>query len=567
MHREHIIRQLQQKPDITVLIVGGGINGIGTFRDLALQGVDTLLVEAQDFCSGTSAASSHMVHGGVRYLENGEFRLVQEAVKERNRLLQNAPHYVQPLATTIPIFKWFSGLFNAPLKFLRLRDKPSERGALVIKAGLEMYDAYTRAQGTVPRHRFELRRASLKRFPALNPDIFCTATYYDAAMPSPERISLELILDAEEDSDNALALNYVRAEAASGKGVVLQDMLTDETITVYPQIVVNAAGPWIDLTNTALGHKTRFIGGTKGSHLVLDHPELRAALQDHEFFFEHDDGRIVLIFPLLDKVLVGTSDLRIDDPDQARCTDEEIDYFLTMIAKVFPGITVDRAQIVFCFSGVRPLPTADAATTGQISRDHSIRTVEPNGALHFPIMSLVGGKWTTFRAFSEQTTDQILQRLGRKRQSRTSDLPIGGGRNYPRSEAAQEQWLAEVQAESGLSPAHIQTLFQRYGTRAREIALFIAAETDTPLDHHAGYTRREMIFLAQEEKVAHLDDLILRRTLIGMLGEVTAELVQELAEVVGEAVGWSEEMQQDEVKRTVELLADRHRVQLGEGFN
>src|SRR6188474_1892782 len=139
MNRSEILTALKNKPEIPVLIVGGGINGIGTFRDLALNGVDVLLVEKSDFCSGASSVSSHMAHGGIRYLENGEFRLVREAVQERNRLLQNAPHLVKPLPTTIPIFKRLSGLLNAPLKFFGVLDKPSERGSIIIKLGLIMY--------------------------------------------------------------------------------------------------------------------------------------------------------------------------------------------------------------------------------------------------------------------------------------------------------------------------------------------------------------------------------------------------------------------------------------------
>src|SRR5574338_1315830 len=143
MDRSDILSSLRENPEVSVLVIGGGINGIGTFRDLALNGVNVLLVERADFCSGASSASSHMAHGGIRYLENGEFRLVREAVQERNRLLQNAPHLVKPLPTAIPIFKRLSGLLNAPLKFLRMLDKPTERGSLVIKLGLMMYDAYT----------------------------------------------------------------------------------------------------------------------------------------------------------------------------------------------------------------------------------------------------------------------------------------------------------------------------------------------------------------------------------------------------------------------------------------
>ena len=155
--RQARLLRIKENPEVGVLIVGAGINGIGTFRDLALQGVDVLLVERGDYCSGASAASSHMVHGGIRYLENGEFSLVREAVQERNRLIENTPHLVKPLPTTFPIFKWFSGLLNAPLKFMGLLEKPSERGAVVIKIGMGVYDFFTRKQQTVPKHIFRNR--------------------------------------------------------------------------------------------------------------------------------------------------------------------------------------------------------------------------------------------------------------------------------------------------------------------------------------------------------------------------------------------------------------------------
>ncbi|HMD81612.1 MAG TPA: FAD-dependent oxidoreductase, partial [Anaerolineales bacterium] len=218
MNRNEVLSSLKENPNVSVLIIGGGINGIGTFRDLALNDVEVLLVERGDFCSGASSASSHMAHGGIRYLENGEFRLVREAVQERNRLLQNAPHIVKPLPTTIPIFKHFSGLLNAPLKFLGMLDKPSERGSLVIKIGLMLYDAYSRAQGgqgtqsaqrVVPRHQFLSRDKSLSKWKHLNPEIVNTATYYDGAILIPERLAIELVLDAETYNSNAHALNYV----------------------------------------------------------------------------------------------------------------------------------------------------------------------------------------------------------------------------------------------------------------------------------------------------------------------------------------------------------------------
>ena len=374
--REDRLEWLKEHPDVSVLIIGAGINGIGTFRDLALQGVDVVIVDCGDYCSGASSASSHMVHGGIRYLENGEFRLVREAVQERNRLIDNTPHLVKPLPTTFPIFKIFSGLLNAPLKFLGLLEKPSERGAIVIKLGMVLYDYFTRKQKTVPKHVFRNRRDSLNEFPKLNPEVLFTGTYYDGIMPSPERIAIEVLQDGISPENQAIPLNYVCLASAQENLVTLRDELTGDTLQLKPKILVNAAGPWIDLVNRAMGKKSQFIGGTKGSHLILNHPELRRAIGDHEFFFENKDGRIVLILPLHDKVMIGTSDIQVEDPNDVVINQEEVSYFFEMISRVFPDIVVDRSHIVYTFSGVRPLQFSNGKTTGQISRDHKVENIE-----------------------------------------------------------------------------------------------------------------------------------------------------------------------------------------------
>jgi glycerol-3-phosphate dehydrogenase len=560
MSRQETLRALRQQPAISVLIVGGGINGIGTFRDLALQGMDVLLVDKGDFCSGASAASSHMLHGGIRYLENGEFRLVREALTERNRMLQNAPHYAKPLPTTIPIFSWASGFLNAPLKFLDLRDKPSERGAVVIKLGLMLYDWFTRGQQGLPTHRMLSRQESLKLRPHLNHEIVCTATYFDAWMPYPERICLELLMDAQSASPKARAVNYMSLVSAAGDTVTLQDEVDGETFTIKPQIVINAAGPWIDVTNRAIGKPTRFIGGTKGSHILIDHPELRETLQGNELFFENKDGRICLMFALLDKVIIGTTDIRIDDPEQAICTEEEVDYMIDLVSFVFPNIKIDRSQIVFRFCGVRPLPTSESSRTGAISRDHSIRILEPDAMLQFPVLSLVSGKWTTFRAFAEQAADMVLKRLNQPRKVDTKATPIGGGKDYPRTEANRKSWVNDLAHKTGLSLERVNTLFERYGTYAAEIAAFCAAAPDEPLLSQTDYSQREILFLAQREQIIHLDDLLLRRSLLALLGFVTGELLEETSIILARTLDWSEQKRLDEVRQIAELLQNRHGV-------
>ncbi|GAB1470412.1 glycerol-3-phosphate dehydrogenase/oxidase [Chloroflexota bacterium] len=561
MNRNETISSLKKKPQVSVLIVGAGINGIGTFRDLALNGVEVLLIDRGDFCSGASAASSHMAHGGIRYLENGEFRLVREAVQERNRMIQNAPHIVKPLPTTIPMFKYFSGILNSPLKFLGWLDKPSERGSVIIKMGLMMYDAYTGAQRTVPRHQFHSRAESLKKWGKLNPEIVNTAVYYDGLINNPERLALEIMLDAEADSSTARALNYVSLVSGSGKSVILRDELTDETLEIQPKLLINAAGPWIDFANHSLGVSTKYIGGTKGSHLVLDHPELRAAIGENEFFFENKDGRIVLIFPLQDRVLIGTSDLLIEHPDDALCTDDEVDYFLEMTARVFPNIKITRAHVVFAFSGVRPLASSNAKNAAQYSRDHHIEVLSGDWTnLLFPVYSLVGGKWTSFRALSEEVTDKALQFLGIQRNKSTQSLPIGGGRNYPQSEVERTKYLNGLAAWTGLPQKRLENLFQRYGTRTEVVTNFMKLADDAPLKSLPEYSQREIIFLAQYEKVKHLDDLLLRRTMLAMLGKLSHAAVLEIAEILAGVLSWNDDQKKAEVERTLRLLADRHRV-------
>lgn len=562
--RSEQIQKLQGNSEVDVLIIGGGINGIGTFRDLALQGLRVLLAEKGDFGSGASAASSHMLHGGIRYLENGEFRLVREALHERNLLLKNAPHYAKPLPTTIPIFRWFSGLFNAPLKFLRLIERPAERGGIVIKLGLMMYDWFTGPQQSMPFHKVMLRKSSLEKFPRLNNEIVCTATYYDAWMPYPERLCLELIQDAEADNPEAIAVNYLAAVNGSADSVVLKDEVSGETITVKPRIVINAAGPWIDFVNQAMGQSTRFIGGTKGSHIVIDHPELAGIIGDHEFFFENKDGRIVLIFPYLGRVMIGTTDIRIDNPDEAICTEDEVDYMLDLVKRVFPDVTVRRDQIVFRFCGVRPLPASDASTTGTISRDHSIRTAPNDGKRRYPLHSLVGGKWTTYRAFSEQTADLALKELGRNRRSSTSTLPIGGGKGYPTTDAARRTWLENLQKRTELPLEQLGTLLDRYGTQAEKFAEYISAGNDAPLQQLPAYTRRELEYMILHERAARLDDLLLRRTLIAMLGELSQHpaVLDEIAQIMAQAQGWDTARTSEELDRARQLFARQHQIKL-----
>lgn len=523
---------LREKPNAQVLIIGGGINGLATFRDLALQGVDVVLVEKYDYCSGASAASSHMIHGGVRYLENGEIRLVKESLQERNRLLSAAPHYVKPLKTTIPIFSVFSGLLSAPIRlFTHAQGKPKERGAILIKVGLILYDTFGRNGGTMPRHRFLGKKKSLRELPSLNKDVKFTATYYDAAMESPERLALEVLFDGLAAGPNARAFNYVAASSMVGNQVVLLDELTGEEINFTADVIVNTTGPWTDLTNESLGFQTSYMAGTKGSHIVIDNKELFEACDNREIFFENNDGRIVLMYPIVGKVLVGTTDIPHDMHFPAVCTDEEVDYFFKLVSHVYPTIKIDKDQIVYKYSGVRPLGASGDINPGVISRDY--RIVRTSSKSDIPVLSLVGGKWTTFRALGEHLSSEVLKLLNVSRAVSTANLPLGGGRDFPTSADAQLKWT-EVNGK-GIGTQRALQLLLRYGTRATEFIREIAANGETRLASNPDYSDTEIRYLITSEQVSTVEDILHRRTNLAFSGEVTNSLVTELEQILAKS--------------------------------
>jgi glycerol-3-phosphate dehydrogenase len=549
------VSALTERPTADVLILGGGINGIATFRELALQGVDVVLVERGDYASAASASSSHMIHGGVRYLENGEFRLVNEAVHERNRLLKNAPHYVRPLETTIPIFKTFSGILAAPLRFLTHKQRSTvERGALLIKIGLVIYDSFSRDGGSVPRHRFLGRKKSLAAMPRLNPTLKYTATYYDASMHNPERLALDVLLDGIA-TGHGRAANYVEVTGMRGSQVQLHDRVSGTDFAMSATVIINTTGPWTDITNRELGMPTRYMGGTKGSHIVLENPELLEATKGRELFFENDDGRIVLIYPLKGRVMVGTTDIDADPSKPVVCTEEEVDYFFELVHHVLPTIKLDRDEIVYRFSGIRPLPRHDDEAPGFVSRDYRIEPAElADGGL---LLSLVGGKWTTFRALGEHMATLALARLGVARTVSTETLAIGGGAGFPRTDEDRAAWVAAHSAKVGAE--HAGRLLDRYGTSAETI-IDSLTETDAPLQNLEGYSTDEVRYLAGREQVVHLADVIYRRTSTAFVGRVTAALLTELAGIVGEVLGWTKAQQAEEVTALTADLAARHQV-------
>ncbi len=539
-----------------VVIVGAGINGAGLFRDLSLQGVDCLIADAGDVCAGASAGPSRLIHGGIKYLETGEFRLVAQSTLERNLLLKNAPHYVKPIETVLPIPSWFGGIAPSVLRFLGRPAKLKDRGLLVTKAGLALFDWFGRRHRVMPRHGIALAKRTRADFPDMAKGIVATATYYDARITHAERLGLELLLDGMAANPGSLAVNHLALEGAEGGALRFRDTVDGALHRVEAGVVVNAAGAWIDGANGALGLSTRYIGGNKGSHLLVDNPRLLEALGDRMVYFGAADGRVALLYPFMGLVLVGSTDIPVTDPDAVFCTPEERDYMLGTVREIFPGIPVAPDQVVYTYCGVRPLPRSDAADPGAVSRDHSIRTDRLPGS-GAPVHSLIGGKWTTFRGFAAEAADLVLRDLGRPRRRSTELEPIGGGRDYPTSPEGRRALLAAVEA-AGAAPGRAETLVERYGTRAAAVAAWCAARQDAPLPALPAYTRAEIGFIMEREMVGRLADVLFRRTDIALSGRLTPEVARAAAAVGGEALGWDAARQADELGRVAARAATFH---------
>jgi glycerol-3-phosphate dehydrogenase len=367
-----------------VIIVGGGINGAGIARDAAMRGLKVLLIEKGELGCATTSASTRLIHGGLRYLERFEFGLVRESLREREILLKIAPDLVKALAITIPIYKH------------------NKRGRLMIRAGMMLYDLLSWGK-SLPRHRMLSRAKTLERWPGLNPQgLFGSALYYDAQVEFPERLVVAIVQSAREFGAEVLTHTRVTSlivedRRVSGVEFVGED---DRKRFADTSVLINAAGPWIDQVLESV-KSPKLIGGTKGSHIVV--PPFAGAPANAIYLEARSDGRPIFITPWNKLYLIGTTDVRFEgDPDEVRCEDWEIDYLLSETNLAIPDSHFTRDNIVEMYSGVRPLPF-QSTTRRHFIREHPQL---PN------LLSIVGGKLTTYRNLAEQTVDRIFSKLG-----------------------------------------------------------------------------------------------------------------------------------------------------------
>ncbi len=518
-----------QDTEFDLIVIGGGINGAGVARDAALRGLKTVLIEKNDFASGTTSWSTRLIHGGLRYLESFEFNLVRESLREREILLKTAPHLVHPIQLTIPIYTYGS------------------RSYWEIKAGMVLYDVLSYDK-TLPNHRMLPKPQLQQLFRAVNPEqLTGGAQYYDGQAEHAERLCLENIIAAQEAG--AMVLNYVKVAQLHRVGdrithLTCRDELSGESFDVRgssSSVVINTAGPWVDQV-CAMGEPraigtTRKIGGTKGSHIIID-PFPGAP--DTAFYVEAKaDNRPFFIVPWLGLYLIGTTDLHYDgDLDRIKASDAEVDYLIAETNRIFPSARITRDDVKFTYSGVRPLPYAEGKKPGSITRSHILYDHSNEGVSN--LISLIGGKLTTFRQVGEEMVDAAYTKMGRPTPAcKTRKTPFPGA----------------------ITPAdpRIQTIIRHYGDTfpIRQIAHLVSiygartidvlALTDTApelADRIVSYRpdiKAQVVYAVQSEMAATLVDICRRRTTLSMHANYGFDALPAMADVLSRHCGWSED--------------------------
>ena len=522
----------QQQYDL--IIIGGGINGAGVARDAASRGLKTVLLEKDDFASGSSSWSSRLIHGGLRYLEYFEFPLVREALKEREVLFNTASHLVNPLLLTIPIYGD--------------RSRPYWK----IWAGMILYDVFSYDK-TVPIHRMLPQKKFKQLFRGIDKEkLSGGAQYYDGQVALAERLCLENIIAAKEAG--ADVINYAEVTALSIEGskiqqVTCEDKITKESFTITAKdnaMVINTAGPWVDkVCHRAMNNgndkplsKTRKkMGGTKGSHIIVD--RVPSAVGEGFYVEAKSDGRPFFILPWLDKYLIGTTDIPFKgDLDRIKADDDEIDYLLQETNSIFPNANLSRKDVLFTYSGVRPLPNEEGKKPGSITRKHILFDHTKEGVSN--LISLIGGKLTTYRNVGEEMVDAVLKKTKRKYQPcKTDKTPLPGCITIG-DERIQK---AISQYKDRLSASTINYLFSVYGARAIDVLALTQEnlELATAISPELPQIKAQIVYAVQAEMAQTLVDIIRRRTTLAMNGNYGLDLLPVVTETLMKYCDWSQE--------------------------
>lgn len=506
---------------LDAVVIGGGMAGAGVARDLALRGASVALFEKGDFASGTSSKSSKLVHGGLRYLELADIKLVRESLREKTTLERVAPHLVRPLPFLVPVYEG------------------SARGLIRVRIGMWLYDLLTPGK-TAERYRVLPAVDTLSLEPNIRAEDLRGAGYYfDDLLLFPERLCLENVLSAARHG--ARVFNYCEVEEfVPGRrgldGVRVRDLLRGQVHPVRARVVVNCAGPWVDRLRAMAGmadRHPRLLRTTKGIHCLLPR------MTDRAIYLSTPDERMIFVIPWREFSLVGTTDTDFEgDPDRLWATRDEVTYLLNEVVKVLPDERVAFDRVAYTYAGVRPLSFEPGAAASRVSREHKVIPEGPDGRF----LSVTGTKLTCFRSLAEDVGNRVMRLLGRREPSRTARLALDGtDEEAGKIEARVWMDVSEEMAATGLPRETLQMLVETYG-RAYHRVLDLGRKLPDGLErlcpgnpeivaqlHHA----------VREELAVSLQDVLLRRTGIGQSRCQGLDCAGAIGARMAELAGWA----------------------------
>lgn len=512
-----------------LVIIGGGINGAGVARDAASRGMSVALIEGNDFASGTSSRSSKLIHGGIRYLENLDFKLVFEALNERTRLFDMAPHLVHPLRFMLPLYKG------------------GRVGMTKMGMGMWLYDALALFQAPEMHERLSAK-GSLERMPALRQQDLLGSYIYSDAYMDDDRLVIETLRSANELG--AVCANYVKATGAQFvdgqiSEVVCEDQVTREKFSIQARHVISSVGPWTDqLGHTLFKDWQNILRPTKGIHLTL--PKHRLPLSSAVVMAAEKSDRIVFGIPRHEMIIIGTTDTDFkESPEKVIATPDDVKYLLQITDYYFPGAKITSHDIIASYAGVRPLVKDDSASEGKTSREHTI-IKDPRG-----VTLVAGGKYTTYRLMSQQVVDAALHSFSLEDRAKFKKTDTSRPLNSMTSTDAFEQAkvLASVWAnETGHSEEEMNLLAERYGM-----------EAETILNSHPesySYWQLEAAQAIENTMCFHLKDFYTRRVPLFLADRNHGvQFMDEIGAVFQEKLGWSDQKLHEELHQLTEYMA------------
>ncbi|MEM9087244.1 MAG: glycerol-3-phosphate dehydrogenase/oxidase [Cyanobacteria bacterium P01_F01_bin.53] len=512
LNREQILSTLRQSQTWDVIVIGGGATGLGAAVESASRGYKTLLLEKYDFAKGTSSRSTKLVHGGVRYLAQGDIGLVKEALRERGLLRQNAPHLVKDLTFVVPGYAWWDQLYYG--------------------IGLKLYDLLS-GQLSFGQSQFLNEQKILDHAPTLRQQGLRGGILYHDGQFDDARLAIALMRTLIEQGGNALNYAPVIGLIKHGNklsGVRIQDLETEEVFELKGKVIINATGVFVD-TVRRMDEPTakELLSPSQGVHVVVDREFLPG--DSAMLIPKTNDGRILFAVPWYEKVIIGTTDTPVDGPDyEPRPFEPEIDFILNTAAQYLtPAPT--RSDVLSVFVGLRPLVKPEAASsTAKISREHAIRTAASG------LITITGGKWTTYRKMGEDAINVAVQQ---------SDLPV---RPSVTAHLKIHGWTQDDSQPSSKPP------IETYGSDAAKVKQLPGA--NSPLHTHLPYTEADVRWAARYEMARTVEDVLSRRTRSLLLDAAASiEAAPKVAKILAEELNFSDAWQQSQIQ-TYRTLAN-----------